>query len=142
MCRCGNGVNLSLSRWDNCTRRDGRRNELPGAGRKHLTRLYPELIFFQIAPGGPFPLLSPVRLPHSPSDRPPDAERRLLVPGRRPCFWLSPTSEPVRLGRPGAVRMSLITAKYVNASAQTALQFNSETGWRAVSRGLRLVVLG
>jgi hypothetical protein len=38
--------------------------------------------------------------------------------------------------------MSLITAKYVTASAQTALQFNSETGWRSVSRGLRLVVLG
>jgi hypothetical protein len=38
--------------------------------------------------------------------------------------------------------MSLITAKYVNASTETALQYNSETGWRAVSRGLRLVVLG
>ncbi len=38
--------------------------------------------------------------------------------------------------------MSLITAKYVNTPAQTALQFNSESSWRAVSRGLRLVVLG
>lgn len=38
--------------------------------------------------------------------------------------------------------MTLVTEKYLHAPAENALQFNSETGWRAVSRGLRLVVLG
>ncbi len=38
--------------------------------------------------------------------------------------------------------MTLTTAKYLGAPAESALHFNTEAGWRSVSRGLRLVVLG
>ncbi|HZY89806.1 MAG TPA: hypothetical protein VFE78_33600 [Gemmataceae bacterium] len=38
--------------------------------------------------------------------------------------------------------MSLITAKYLTAANDTALQFNTEAGWQAVSRGLRLIITG
>ena len=38
--------------------------------------------------------------------------------------------------------MRLITAKYVSAPTESALQYNTETGWRSVGRGLRLVMLG
>lgn len=38
--------------------------------------------------------------------------------------------------------MSLITAKYFHDCTETPLQFNSESGWKGVSAGLRLVTVG
>jgi hypothetical protein len=38
--------------------------------------------------------------------------------------------------------MTLITSKYFTDPSETALHFNTETGWQAVSKGLRLIAAG
>jgi hypothetical protein len=38
--------------------------------------------------------------------------------------------------------MTLVTAKYLTSPIDGALQFNSEAGWQAISRGLRLIIMG